>query len=70
MSVGYLKKLPQKMTVKINPQTDFDNFVVSIIIPVDRLKFERKEIVFQEAVKNLEDFLLKNNKGQTKVIYR
>lgn len=70
MSIGYLRKLPHKMTIKINPQTDWDNFHVSILIPVDRIKLERKEDVFREAVANLEDFLLNNNKGQTKVIYR
>lgn len=70
MSLGYLRKLPQKMAIKLNPQTDNDNFAVTIFIPIDRLRFERKENVFKEAVANLEDFLLKNNKGQTKVIYR
>jgi len=70
MSLGYFKSLPHKMTIKINNQTDFDNFHISISIPVDRLKFEKKDEVFQETVKNLEDFLLNNNKGQTKVIYR
>ena len=70
MSIGYLNNKPRKMTIKIIPQTDFDNFYVAIMIPVDRLRFEKKEDVFREAVLNLEDFLLKNNKGQTKVIYK
>lgn len=70
MGIGYLKKSSIKMIIKINPQTDWDYVHVSVLIPVDRTRFEGKENVYREAVANLEDFLLNNNKGQTKVIYR